>query len=924
MASNGSTLDEVGVRTKGDGVPLDSASPEDNIKALVAGNTVMVFGESWCPFSIEAVRVLKELGVERSAFCMLDKEPAGSAVRARLREMTNQKTVPYIYINEKFIGGCDNLKTLQYSGALSSMLRSAATVPDVESGRFSGVGGSAVAAGTAPAPMTFFDFPAVVDDRVIRILGCIVFATCVVAAAFFDRVQAQWTMGATMVDYLLRFYGGANISVVGSVAQLIAAAMERFGSKPKWIAGPPKQFASFCGVMFAFLAFLFFQLSQHVAAFKYVGLAFTCGLAGAAGLEGLIGFCLGCWMFGLAIRFGLVSPQVYMVYTSSRDEADYTWHDVNKRLGEARPDATTKTFGGGKQATSIDYRYKAKTVDMTREDFEVVRHTKVAHFGMHMGLAALALVWQLAADVLPGGVSRVVYWAIALGTATLFTMWAVLYLLRALSYPHKIHNEWMDPLRNNFFGAPFVTLMLYAALVAPHSLPLAKVLFWVGAPTTLLLSIIRVGDWIATRKDLEHFNASWLLLPVGNFVAALVGPGLDAAYAPAMQFWFAFALMLWVLLFAATFAKAVLVPDNDDRMRPLLYFWASAPAVASIAYLAAFSPSAADHFFVITHWMGVALVLLLLWGCGRGFFGRPFDMSAWSSSFPLAAVTASCLTYYGMYPGDLSYGIAVAALAAVTSSQFMLLCHTLAAILRRRGVFTPEAKWGPISFVSLTHEAFRAAVPRLLEVAEEVAKGDTAPSTLAVLSERWRLFNLMFCEHSKHEDEIIFKTFDSFFPGSATPYNQEHEKVHALMDRIDAQLTSAGNGKGAASAAAALPDLQELAVSLLLHLRDEEDNISPVGRRYVPLAMHKACIAKVFESTDHAVWYELLPWVVNNLPMHWQRVRYIKTFLWAAPERAQQLGAMVALGVDSVRWALLTAELPEIIPRGAAGWTRYG
>ena len=56
----------------------------------------------------------------------------------------------------------------------------------------------------------------------------------------------------------------------------------------------------------------------------------------------------------------------------------------------------------------------------------------------------------------------------------------------------QIHNEWMDPLRNNFFGAPFVTLMLYAALVAPHSLPLAKVLFWVGAPMTLLLSIIRV------------------------------------------------------------------------------------------------------------------------------------------------------------------------------------------------------------------------------------------------------------------------------------------------------------------------------------------------------------------------------------------------------------------------------------------------
>jgi tellurite resistance protein TehA-like permease len=67
---------------------------------------------------------------------------------------------------------------------------------------------------------------------------------------------------------------------------------------------------------------------------------------------------------------------------------------------------------------------------------------------------------------------------------------------------------------------------------------------------------------VASRKDLEHVNAAWLILPVGNFVAALVGPGLDPAYTMAMQFWFAFALMAWVLLFALTFAKAVLVTDN--------------------------------------------------------------------------------------------------------------------------------------------------------------------------------------------------------------------------------------------------------------------------------------------------------------------------------------------------------------------------
>jgi hypothetical protein len=71
------------------------------------------------------------------------------------------------------------------------------------------------------------------------------------------------------------------------------------------------------------------------------------------------------------------------------------------------------------------------------------------------------------------------------------------------------------------------------------------------------------------------------------------------------------------------------------------------------------------------------------------------------------------------------------------------------------------------------------------------------------------------------------------------------------------------------------------------------------------------------------VWFELVPWVLNNLPMRMQRVRYLKTFLWAVPERAQQIGTMVALGSDPVQWALLAAELPEIIPRGAKGWARF-
>ena len=67
----------------------------------------------------------------------------------------------------------------------------------------------------------------------------------------------------------------------------------------------------------------------------------------------------------------------------------------------------------------------------------------------------------------------------------------------------------------------------------------------------------------------------------------------------------------------------------------------------------------------------------------------------------------------------------------------------------------------------------------------------------------------------------------------------------------------------------------------------------------------------------------MLPWVLNSLPMLHQRVRFLKTLLWAMPERAQHVGVLVALGVDEVQWVRITNELPEIIPRGAQGWERY-
>lgn len=48
-----------------------------------------------------------------------------------------------------------------------------------------------------------------------------------------------------------------------------------------------------------------------------------------------------------------------------------------------------------------------------------------------------------------------------------------------------------------------------------------------------------------------------------------------------------------------------------------------------------------------------------------------------------------------------------------------------------------------------------------------------------------------------------------------------------------------------------------------------------------------------FDAKPAERWFQVLPLVVQSLPMLSQRATYVRAFLWAMPERCQQFGVMV-------------------------------
>ncbi|KAJ5724045.1 hypothetical protein N7488_002080 [Penicillium malachiteum] len=89
---------------------------------LIDENGVMVFSKSYCPYCISTKKLLKEVGAKYEVI-ELDQDSEGAAIQDALQEMTNQRSVPNIFISQKHIGGNSDLQAIK--GQLPALIQSA-------------------------------------------------------------------------------------------------------------------------------------------------------------------------------------------------------------------------------------------------------------------------------------------------------------------------------------------------------------------------------------------------------------------------------------------------------------------------------------------------------------------------------------------------------------------------------------------------------------------------------------------------------------------------------------------------------------------------------------------------------------------------------------------------------------------------------
>ncbi len=144
-----------------------------------------------------------------------------------------------------------------------------------------------------------FSFPNPVNEKAARVVAAAVFAITIVILA----TGAYWLLIPLAYGFWARVLTGPTLSPLGALAQKVIAP--RLGpSKP--VPGPPKRFAQGMGVAFSSTALvLALGFGAHTAADVVLVL-----LAIAAGLESIFAVCLGCHVFALLMRVGMIPEAV--------------------------------------------------------------------------------------------------------------------------------------------------------------------------------------------------------------------------------------------------------------------------------------------------------------------------------------------------------------------------------------------------------------------------------------------------------------------------------------------------------------------------------------------------------------------------------------------------------------------------------------
>lgn len=102
----------------------------DRIRQEIDENPVVLYMKGTpmfpqCGFSAAVVQILSELGVKFKGIDVL----SDPSLREGIKQFTNWPTIPQLYVQGEFVGGCDIVREMAANGELAQLMKERGLLP---------------------------------------------------------------------------------------------------------------------------------------------------------------------------------------------------------------------------------------------------------------------------------------------------------------------------------------------------------------------------------------------------------------------------------------------------------------------------------------------------------------------------------------------------------------------------------------------------------------------------------------------------------------------------------------------------------------------------------------------------------------------------------------------------------------------------
>jgi hypothetical protein len=324
---------------------------------------------------------------------------------------------------------------------------------------------------------------------------------------------------------------------------------------------------------------------------------------------------------------------------------------------------------------------------------------------------------------------------------------------------------------------------------------------------------------------------------------------------------------------------------------------------------------------------------------------------------------------------DTIRGIVILTIVNASVSNSVLAVNTILALLQKR-LFLPMPQWSPAMFLQLHHFAFRTAVfkagdiisklqsryaldeavacPMLppasnrfhhsLEQTPLVGMDAACPCSACLAQsqptpkqllqdclEMLVMLNLSLNNYIHLKRDILWPELHIWMPLVEFPHLTENDAVHNIQCELHAAISAASTLDPSlvtcAEVKAALDFCQArlttLAGRLHVHLDREETILTPLVHHFTDLPLANRLMRKMWKSMEADLKRVVIPWIINVLPDHGQRMAFIDCLGWSTEDMASVLGQWLDGSIDPFLYQQLCVDFPLLKNREASQYAKF-